>query len=89
MDQGKTINDFFSGITEPRDSNLRHKLIDIITIALCAVMCGADTFDEIEEFGHGLRGFLNSLTASPLMTPLPVSLPVAIPRNFRKPSLDG
>jgi hypothetical protein len=52
-------------------------------------MCGADTFDEIEEFGHGLRGFLNSLTASPLMTPLPVSLPVAIPRNFRKPSLDG
>ncbi len=52
MGRGNTISDFFSTITEPRDSNKRHKLIDIITIALCAVICGADTFEEIEEFGE-------------------------------------
>ena len=46
------IGEFFSDITEPRESNKRHKLIDIITIALCAVICGADTWDDIEEFGH-------------------------------------
>lgn len=47
-----TISESFSGITEPRESNKRHKLIDIITIALCAVICGADTWEDIEEFGH-------------------------------------
>jgi hypothetical protein len=50
MDQGNSISDFFSDLTEPRDSNKRHKLIDIITIALCAVICGADTWEDIEEF---------------------------------------
>jgi predicted transposase YbfD/YdcC len=52
MDRGKSIRDFFSDITEPRESNKRHKLIDVITIALCAVICNADTWEEIEEFGH-------------------------------------
>ncbi len=51
MDKGSSISDFFSDLTEPRDSNKRHKLIDIITIALCAVICGADTWEDIEEFG--------------------------------------
>ena len=51
MDKGNSISDFFSDLTEPRDSNKRHKLIDIITIALCAVICGADTWEDIEEFG--------------------------------------
>jgi predicted transposase YbfD/YdcC len=46
------ISEFFSNITEPRESNKRHKLIDILTIALCAVICGADTWEDIEEFGH-------------------------------------
>ncbi len=52
MDKGNSISDFFSDLTEPRESNKRHKLIDVITIALCAVICGADTWEEIEEFGH-------------------------------------
>jgi len=52
MDKRNSIGDFFSDLTEPRESNKRHKLIDVITIALCAVICGADTWEEIEEFGH-------------------------------------
>jgi predicted transposase YbfD/YdcC len=52
MDNGSSIGDFFSDITEPRDSNKRHKLIDIMTIALCAVICGADAWEDIEEFGE-------------------------------------
>jgi len=51
MDKRTSIGDYFSDLTEPRESNKRHKLIDIITIALCAVICGADTWEEIEEFG--------------------------------------
>lgn len=52
MEKGSSISDFFLDLTEPRDSNKRHKLIDIITIALCAVICGADTWEDIEEFGN-------------------------------------
>jgi predicted transposase YbfD/YdcC len=52
MDKRNSISDFFSDLTEPRESNKRHKLIDVLTIALCAAICGADTWEEIEEFGQ-------------------------------------
>jgi predicted transposase YbfD/YdcC len=52
VDKRNSISDFFSDLTEPRESNKRHKLIDVIAIALCAVICGADTWEEIEEFGR-------------------------------------
>jgi predicted transposase YbfD/YdcC len=53
----------FLDLTDHRaDINKRHKLIDIVTISICAVLCGADTWDEIEEFGQArvewLRSFL-------------------------------
>ncbi len=55
--------DCFSDLPDPRRSQgRRHKLLDILAIALCAVLCGADDFTEIEEFGETreawLRGFL-------------------------------
>jgi len=50
-----SIRNFFCDVTEPRDSNKRHKLLDIITIALCAVICGADSWEDIEEFGNTKR----------------------------------
>jgi predicted transposase YbfD/YdcC len=36
---------------DPRRHNKKHKLIDIITISVCAVICGAEGFEHIEEFG--------------------------------------
>jgi hypothetical protein len=51
----KSIKDFFCEVTEPRDSHKRHGLLDIITIALCAVICGADSWEDIEEFGNTKR----------------------------------
>ncbi|BAY99388.1 transposase [Tolypothrix tenuis PCC 7101] len=39
-------------MSDPRvDRTKRHKLIDIITIALCAVICGADSWVAIELYG--------------------------------------
>ena len=39
-----------------------HRLSDILVLSLCAVLSGADDFEEIEEYGHQkeefLRGFL-------------------------------
>jgi predicted transposase YbfD/YdcC len=37
---------------DPRvEWSIQHKLIDIITIAICAVICGADTWVDIETYG--------------------------------------
>jgi predicted transposase YbfD/YdcC len=68
---GSAIKDFFSGLTEPRESNKRHQLLDIITIALCAVICGADTWEEIEEFGHAKRGWFQTFLELPHGIPSP------------------
>ena len=42
------IVDHFEGLEDPRiDRTKRHKLIDIIVIAICAVICGADGWVDI------------------------------------------
>lgn len=47
-----TIADHFSAIDDPRiDRSKQHKLIDIITIAICAVICGAEGWTDIETYG--------------------------------------
>src|SRR5215207_8106363 len=44
------IATYFNAITDPRlERNKRHKLIDIILVSVCGVMCGADGWEEIEE----------------------------------------
>jgi predicted transposase YbfD/YdcC len=51
-DQHPSIPKHFANITDPRRYNSRHKLIDIITIAICAVVCNANAFEHISEFGQ-------------------------------------
>jgi len=65
MDQGNgaSIVDCFVDMEDPRFTHLCvHKLIDIIVIAICAVICGADNWVEIAAFGRAkydwLRRFL-------------------------------
>lgn len=65
MEQGEgevTIQEHFSGLKDPRRYNRRHKLLDIVVIAICGTVCGADGWEEIELFGEAkeewLRGFL-------------------------------
>ena len=42
----------FGVLEDPRTGHARrHELLDIIVITLCAVICGADNWVEIEEFG--------------------------------------
>ena len=47
-----TISTAFSHLTEPRNSaSLRHPLVNILTIAICAIICGCDDFNSMEEYG--------------------------------------
>jgi len=49
----------FAGLTDPRiDRTKKHELVDIVVIALCAVICGADSWLEVEQFGHAKRAWL-------------------------------
>ena len=59
MDQKNSITKHFGNLTDPRRDNRRHKLIDIITIAICGVICNADSFEHIAEFGRAKQEWLN------------------------------
>ena len=46
------IENHFGDLTDPRiDRTKLHKLLDILVIAICAVIAGADNWEDIEEFG--------------------------------------
>ena len=48
-----SIQQHFGGIKDPRiDRCKRHQLLDILVIAICAVICGADDWTEVEAFGN-------------------------------------
>ena len=60
--QQRGIAEYFSELEDPRWHNKRHMLLDIVVIAICAVICGADSWEDIELFGQAkepwLKGFL-------------------------------
>ena len=53
------------------DRTKRHKLIDIITIAMCAVICGADSWVAIETYGCAKYERLKSFLELPNGIPSP------------------
>jgi predicted transposase YbfD/YdcC len=56
----------FAGLTDPRiDRTKKHELTDIVVIALCAVVCGADSWLEVEQFGHARRAWLGRFLRLP------------------------
>ncbi len=48
-----SLTEHFASLEDPRvDRTKLHPLLSIVTIAICAVIAGADTWDEIAEFGR-------------------------------------
>jgi len=53
-------------IEDPRiDRTRRHKLLDILVIAICAVICGADDWVEVELFGQAKEVWLRTILELP------------------------
>ena len=49
----------FSNIPEPRIERCRqHELMDILFLSICAVLCGAEGWEEIEDFGRARLDWL-------------------------------
>jgi predicted transposase YbfD/YdcC len=61
-----SLTDHLSQIEDPRiDRTKRHQLLDIIVIAVCAVICGADDWVAIERFGQAKLAWFKSFLALP------------------------
>ena len=61
-----SITSYFHSLEDPRsDHTKRHKLIDIITIAICGVICGADSWVDMELFGKSKEGWLKGFLELP------------------------
>jgi len=60
---GAALAEHFADLEDPRAEHLtEHKLLDIVMIAICAVICGAESWTDVELFGNErlewLRQFL-------------------------------
>jgi predicted transposase YbfD/YdcC len=62
----EALEEHFSKVTDPRiDRRKEHKLIDMIVIAICAVICGAEGWTDIENFGNSKLPWLKSILELP------------------------
>jgi predicted transposase YbfD/YdcC len=59
-----SLVEHFKEITDPRvDRTKAHELTDILVIALCTLLCGGETFNDMEDFGNAkLEWFQTFLT---------------------------
>ncbi len=46
------IQNHFQALSDPRRLRVTYPLLNVVTIAICAVICGADDFVAIAEFGR-------------------------------------
>jgi predicted transposase YbfD/YdcC len=57
-DVSARIQDHFVELTDPRRREVLHPLINIVTIAICAILGGADDFVSIAEYGRKKQEWL-------------------------------
>lgn len=56
----------FENLEDPRvDRTKRHLLIDILVIAVCAVLCGADNWVDVAEYGKAKYAWLKTFLKLP------------------------
>lgn len=56
----------FGGLNDPRRERGRlHNLCDMIAIALCAVICGAESWEDVAEYGRQKESWLKTFVRLP------------------------
>jgi len=56
---------FFRDIPDPRGCNALHPLTDLLVIAICALICGADGWVQVQQFATAKAKFFKSFLALP------------------------
>jgi len=68
--EGKRLLDFVIGIHDPRATGRTdHNFVDILVLALCAVMAGAEGWDDIEDWGSKNEAMLREYLRFPNCIP--------------------
>ena len=82
------IQDHFAEVTDPRRRKVTYPLINVLMIAICGVLCGADDFVSIAEFGRTkkkwLSKFLDLSAGIPLHDRFNAILATLKPAEFEK-----
>ena len=56
----------FESLEDPRTAYLvEHPLLDIVALTICAVICGAETWEDIEVYGHSKVTWLKTFLRLP------------------------
>ena len=62
----RNLPDHFRGLPDPRiDRTRRHELTDILVIAVCTLLCGGESFNDMEDFGYAKEDWLRTFLALP------------------------
>jgi predicted transposase YbfD/YdcC len=62
----ESLEKHFEGLSDPRSaSRIEHHLMDIVLITICAVICGAEDWGEVEEYGVSKQSWLASFLSLP------------------------
>lgn len=62
----KSLQEWLGEIPDPRlDRGKEHLLTDILMLTICAVICGANEWVEVEAYGKAKREFLSTLLELP------------------------
>ena len=66
MSINKALEDCLESVEDPRtEKNLKHKFIDIMVIAIPATISGADTWDDMEDWGNAKKEWLSTFLELP------------------------
>jgi len=61
-----SLIEHFRDLEDPRQPHLvAHPLLDILALTICAVICGADTWVEVEQYGRAKQPWLQQFLALP------------------------
>ncbi|HEX2908272.1 MAG TPA: transposase family protein, partial [Phototrophicaceae bacterium] len=54
-----TLSHLFEDMDDPRVvGRCTYPLVEVVLIGICAVLCGAETWTEVEEFGESKHAWL-------------------------------
>ena len=58
------IEKYFGGLKDPRvERTKEHKLLDILVIAICAIICGANDWEAVAEYGRDNQAWFKTFLA--------------------------
>ncbi len=67
-----SLLEHFADLTDPRVERTKlHQLLDVLVIAMCATICGAEGWEDFAEFGKAKREWFETFLELPNGIPSP------------------